>query len=279
MKRNLAETVVLITGASSGIGRATAQLIAQRGGSVVLVARTSEALNEVARECEQAGGRALAVPADVTDEAQVKAAAQRAIEHFGRVDVWVNDAAVSLLASFEEAPPDAFRRVIETNFFGYVHGARAILPHFRERKQGILINVASVMGKIGAPYATAYVASKFAVTGFSESLRMELQNFPGIHVCTVLPATIDTPLFQHAANFTGRAVNAPPPVYAPEEVAEAIVQTILRPQREVAVGNTRRMVAMRTLAPLLPFRTNGRKQDRKTALQRPAQRAFGGEPV
>lgn len=262
MRLNIADSVTVITGASSGIGRATAMKLAEQHGTVVLAARQADVLHEVARECEQIGGRALAVRTDVTDEEQVNQLARRAVETYGRIDAWVNDAAVTMLSRFEDAPADAFRRVMETNFFGYVYGARAVLPYFRKQGHGVLINVASVEGKVAAPYASAYVASKFAVTGFSESLRMELRDKPDIRVCTILPATIDTPLFQHAANYSGKAVRAMPPVYAPEDVAEAILETMRHPKREVMVGNAARMIAMRTFVPPLAERMVARKVER-----------------
>jgi len=270
MKSTISDRVTVITGASSGIGRATALSIAEQHGTVVLACRQSDALREVARECEALGGRALPVPTDVTDEAQVRNLAWQAADTYGRIDVWVNDAAVTLLGRFEEVPPDAFRQVIETNFFGYVYGARAVLPYFREQGRGILINVASVVGKVGAPYATAYGASKSAVIGFSDSLRMELRDAPDIHVCTVLPATIDTPLFQHAANYADREVRAMPPVYAPEEAADVIVGLIRHPKREATVGNARRMIAMRTLVPAaLTERMLANKVERQHFQDRP----------
>ncbi|MGX2029607.1 SDR family oxidoreductase [Methylocaldum gracile] len=281
MRLNIADSVIVITGASSGIGRATAMKVAEQHGTVVLAARQADVLHEVVRECEQIGGRALAVRTDVTDEEQVRQLARRAIETYGRIDVWVNDAAVTMLSRFEDAPADAFRRVIETNFFGYVHGARAVLPYFHKQGYGVLVNVASVVGKVAAPYASAYVASKFAITGFSESLRMELRDTPDIHVCTILPATIDTPLFQHAANYSGKAVQAMPPVYAPEDVAEAILETIRHPKREVTVGNAGRMIAMWNLAPPLAERMVARKVERRHFQDRPGPDSPGNlfEPM
>lgn len=267
----ISDTVTVITGASSGIGRATALRLAGEQGTVVLASRQADALQEVARECRERGGRALAVPTDVTDEAQVQNLARHAIEAFGRIDVWLNNAAVTALGEFEAVPSEVFRQVIETNFFGYVYGARAVLPYFREQQRGILINVASAVSKVGNPYATAYAASKAAILGFSDSLRMELRNIPGIHVCSVLPATIDTPLFQHAANFAGRAVQAMPPVYAPEEVAEAVTSLIRHPRREVTVGNAGRMIALRTLMPMaLSERLLASKVERRHFQDRPS---------
>ena len=273
--KTISESVVVITGASSGIARATAYEVARQKGTVVLASRQEAALVEVARECERMGAHALAVKTDVTDEEQVRNLARKAIENYGRIDAWVNAAAVTMLSRFEESPPEAFRRVIETNFFGYVHGARAVLPHFRQQGYGVLVNIASVVGKIGSPYASAYVASKFAITGFSESLRMELRDMPDIHVCTILPATIDTPLFQHAANFTGRVVQAMPPVYKPEMVAEAVVGCLQKPRREVPVGNTRRMITMRRLAPPLAERIIASKVHKQHFRDEPAPASRG----
>ena len=194
MTREIGNTVVVITGASTGIGRAAALKFAGQGATVVVSGRREPVLQRLAEHCEKLGGRALAIPADVTDQEAIKSLARRAIETFGRIDVWVNNAAVTLFARIEEAPYEAYRKVIETNLFGYIHGARAVLPYFRKQGSGTLINVSSVVGKIGSPFVSAYTTSKFGIVGLSKSLRMELQDAPDIHVCTVLPASIDTPL-------------------------------------------------------------------------------------
>lgn len=233
----LQDKVVVITGASSGIGRATALKFARKGATVVVAARREEPLREVAEECERLAGRSLAVITDVTREREVETLARRTVETFGRIDVWVNNASVTLFSRFEEAPPDDYRRVIETNLFGYIHGARAVLPYFREQGHGVLINNATVFAKVGAPYISAYVTSKFGIRGFSECLRTEVQG-DGIEVCTVLPASIDTPLFQHAGNFTGRAIQPLKPIYSAEKVARAIVRCAVRPRPELIVGRS-----------------------------------------
>jgi NAD(P)-dependent dehydrogenase (short-subunit alcohol dehydrogenase family) len=264
MPRAIKDSVVVITGASSGIGRATALKLALEGATLLLAARREAVLEEVAAECNRLGGRAIAVPTNVTDEAAVKALAQRAIDTFGRLDVWVNNAAVTLFARFEDAPTEVFRQVIETNVFGYVHGVRAALPYFREQGSGILINVDSVVGIGTQPYTSAYVMSKYAIRGMAGCLRMELNldQAHDIHVCTVLPATIDTPLFNQAANYTGRAAKAMDPVYPAESVADAIVGLIERPQREVIVGEAGYlMVGQSTLAPDLYEHTMAQQVD------------------
>lgn len=229
-------TVVVITGASSGIGRATARAFARRGASVVLAARRKEALDEVAQECRALGVRALAVPTDVSVEAEIDQLASRAIEEFGYFDVWVNNAGMGMNARVVDAPTDAFKKVIDTNLMGTVYGSRAALRHFVARKSGVLVQVSSVLGIMPAPFVGAYVASKFATVGLSSVLRQETLNLPSVHVCTVLPGSIDTPIYKQSANYSGLPVRAMPPVISVDRVARAIVGTVIFPRREVVVG-------------------------------------------
>ena len=233
--KQLANQVVVITGTSTGIGRATAIEFARRKATVVLAARREEVLRDLAGQCETLGGRALIFALDVSDPGAVAALARKANETFGRIDVWVNNAAVTAFGRLEETPLEVHRRVIEVNLLGYINGAHAVLPFFREQNSGVLINLSSQVGVFGIPLVSSYVATKFGIRGFSESIREELQGTK-IRVCTVLPASIDTPIFQHAANYTGRATQPLPPVLAANKVARAIVRLACSPRREVYVG-------------------------------------------
>jgi len=251
MRPALSDSIVVLTGASSGIGRATALAFARRGAAVVVCARREAPLESVVEQCRSAGAEGLAVPADVRDETSMRAVARRALDRFGRIDVWVNNAGVGALGAFETLPPDVFRGVVDTDFFGCVHGARAVLPHFMTQGHGVLINIASMLGKMAMPYYTAYAAAKFAVVGFGETLREELIG-TGVDVVTIMPAAIDTPFFEHAANYTGRALKPPRPVYDPMDVASSIVRAAEHPRREIFVGGAARaMHVLHTVSPAL----------------------------
>ncbi|HEY6561615.1 MAG TPA: SDR family oxidoreductase [Polyangiaceae bacterium] len=227
--------VVVITGASSGLGREAALQFARAGAALVLAARRLDALADTARLCREAGASVAYQETDVTSEAQVRALAERAMSEHGRIDVWVNNAGVTLFSLLEDQSFAEHRRVIETNLFGSMHGARAVIPIFKRQKEGVLINVGSVLSKIGQPFVPSYVISKFALRGLSETLRSELADYPDVHVCTLLPYTIDTPHFQSGANRVGRQARAMPPIQSPEKVARALVQLARKPRRELYV--------------------------------------------
>ena len=251
MARNLRDSVVVITGASSGIGRACAKLFASKGASVVLGARREGALREVAAECETGGGRALVVPTDVTDLGAVENLARGAVEEFGRIDVWVNNAAVISFGRFEEMPPEVNRRVVETNLLGAMHGAQAALPVLRRQGSGVLINVSSGFGLVGSPYQAAYTATKFGLRGFSQALRGELLG-TDISVSCLFPGAVDTPVYRYAGNFDGRSLGPKGRILPPEKVARAIVRNAERPRREVVVGSSvRALEALHALSPAL----------------------------
>jgi short-subunit dehydrogenase len=234
--QDLRGSSVIITGASSGIGRATALEFAKRGARVCLAARRGDVLQQVAKECQALGAQAISVPTDVTDADAVVALARAAEAVFGGIDVWVNNAGTGVAGSYHDAPLELHRKTIEVNLLGAMSGAYVVLPIFRRQKRGILINVVSMAAWVPNPFAASYTASKFGLRGFAASLRQELAGMPDIHVCGVFPAVIDTPIIEHGANYTGHAVEPPPFLYDAEDVAKSIVGLALVPRDEVAVG-------------------------------------------
>ena len=233
--------VVVITGASSGIGRGTALAFAARGDRVVLAARSTEKLADVVAECRTLGGAALAVPTDVSDEVAVQELVRRAVGEFGSIDAWVNAAAAWSYGRFEDTPPAVFRQIVETTLFGQIHAARAVVPQFRAQGYGVLVNVASLYGRLSSPYVSPYVTSKWGLLGFTEVLRQELRDAPGIAVCTILPGAVDTPIYRHAANYVGREIRPLPPVTSPDRVVRAVVRVVDRPKAQVVVGQTQHL--------------------------------------
>jgi short-subunit dehydrogenase len=231
------ETVV-ITGASSGIGKATALAFADQGASLALCARREHELEDTAAACRAAGAEVLTMIVDVARADEVTDLARRTIAAFGHIDVWINNAGVDSFGAFANMPLDAIERCLQVNLFGVIHGMKAALPHFLERNRGIIINNASLVGVVPTPFHAAYVASKFAIRGLSHSVRQELMGHPGIHVCTVCPSSIDTPLWQRGGNYSGRKIKPLDPVHPVEQVAAVILGLVRVPRREAFAGAT-----------------------------------------
>jgi NAD(P)-dependent dehydrogenase (short-subunit alcohol dehydrogenase family) len=256
MPRPVTDQVVVITGASSGIGLVTARELGRRGASVVLAARGAEALERAAADVERAGGRALAVPTDVAEWAEVEALAGRAVEEFGRIDTWVNGAAVSAYGEMEELPVEHIRRVIDVDLIGHVHGIKAALPHMRRQGAGTIIGIASGLGARAVPLQAPYCAAKAGVVGLMDALRVELEHAQsGIAVTTILPSSINTPLFDNASSRMGVRPAPIPPVYRPKAVADAIVHAAEHPVRDIVVGGGgKALTVSQRLSPMLTDR-------------------------
>lgn len=250
--KKLRDQVIVITGASSGIGLTTAELAAEAGARVVLSSRDEDALQKAVEGIRRKGGRAIYVVADVADADAVQQIATRAVQEFGGFDTWVNNAGIGMYGKAWEMPLADKRRMFDVNFWGVVHGCRAAVPHLR-RRGGTLINIGSIESDRAMPLMAAYAASKHAVKGYTDGLRMDLEaEGASIIVTLVKPAAIDTPFIEHAANYMEAEPEFPPPVYAPEVVARAILRCAERPTRDVTVGGAGRIVtAMGTVAPRL----------------------------
>ncbi len=231
--------VVVVTGASSGIGRATAHELSRLGARLVLSARSAVSLEAAAGECRALGGDVVTVVADVLDEDDVRRVRAAAVQRFGGLDAWVHTAAVVAYGRFEDVPAETFRRVLDTGVHGSVYAARVALEAFREQGHGTLVLTGSLLGEIATPYMSSYVTSKWAVRGLARVLAIEARETPDIHVCVVAPGGVDTPVYLQAANFAGRIGRPPPPVDPPEKVARAIVRTLVdhRPRRSVGPAN------------------------------------------
>jgi short-subunit dehydrogenase len=228
---------IVITGTSSGAGRAAALKFAEQQVNLVLAARNETALNEVKAECENLGAKVLVVPTDTSDAKAVISLANAANDWQGRVDIWINNAGVLAAGDFDKTPMAVHEQVIKTNLLGYMNGAHAVLPIFKAQGAGILINNISIGGFLPVPYGAGYTAAKFGLRGWSEALKGELAAWPDIHVCDLFPAFLDTPGIQHAGNNTGKVLKPAPPVYDPDRLAEAMVAVAQNPKANRYVGS------------------------------------------
>lgn len=241
--------VVVVTGASSGIGKAAALAFAARGDQLVLVARTAADLHAVALQSQ---GEPLILPADVTSAKELDEVSRAAVERFGRIDVWVDTAAVMAYGKFEDVPAEVFDRVVITDLLGPANVARTALKQFRAQGHGTLILVGSLLAHVTVPYMSAYVTAKWGQRGLIRTLRQETRDAKDIHVCSVAPGSVDTPIYTSAANYAGFVGRPPPPVDSPEIMARAILRQADRPGGEKSVGATNRLIEIgfNTLPPV-----------------------------
>jgi short-subunit dehydrogenase len=273
----IGEQVLVITGASSGIGLVTAQLAASKGARVLLAARNEADLSLAVEAIRAAGGRAAYQVCDVAEIVQVKALADRAIAEFGGFDTWVNDAAVSIYGKWSEVPLADARRQFDVNYWGVVHGTLTAVNHLRD-KGGSIINVASALADRAIPLQGNYAATKFAVKAFTDSLRMELEaDGVPISLTLVKPGSMDTPLFQKARTFLGVEPQPIPPVYTPDVAARAILEAAQRPKRDVIPGGMGKVVSLgEKLSPRLTDRYmertafDSQKTERQASADRPS---------
>jgi NAD(P)-dependent dehydrogenase (short-subunit alcohol dehydrogenase family) len=247
----IGQQVVVLMGASSGIGRDAALRFARRGAKVVVSARSQVGLASLVDQIRREGGEATFLTADVTQAEEVRRVAEHAAQTYGRLDTWVHLAAVTVYATFEETTPEEFKRVVETNLLGQVHGALAALPHLRREGRGALIHVSSLEALRSLPYHSAYGAAKHGIKGFAEVLRLELkrEGVP-ISVTNVMPASINTPLFNKARNKLEVKPKGLPPIYEPQVVSEAILYAAEHPVRNLFAGGAARQIAfLQALSP------------------------------
>ncbi len=245
--------VVLVTGASSGIGRAVAQEASRLGHHLVLMARTRWRLEQAADECRSLGAASVTTCAiDVADNAAVVSAVDELCQRLDAVDIVVQSAGVAAYGRFEELPVDVFDAVLATNVQGSANVVRAVLPRMRETDSGRIYLVGSVLGTIGVPEMSPYVVSKWAIRALARSLQLENRDRPGVHITLVTPGGVDTPIYRSAANFSGFEGRPPPPVYSPERVARAVVSTFANPPARLDVGVTNPVMTLGfTLMPKL----------------------------
>jgi short-subunit dehydrogenase len=232
----MSETVIL-TGAAGGVGRATARAFGQRGTKIVLVARDRESLERAKQEVEQVGGHALPFPADVADADALDVAAEAAEREFGAIDIWVNCAMATIFSPFVDITPEEYRRATEVTYLGYVYGTMAALRRMRRRNRGTIVQVGSALAYRAIPLQSPYCGAKFAIRGFTDSIRSELlHEGSNIHLTMVQMPALNTPQFDWALNKTGRRPQPVPPIFEPEVAAEAIVFAAHARRREVYVG-------------------------------------------
>ena|SRR5436190_7951835 len=271
--------VIVITGASSGFGKGTALRFAEAGASVILAARRGRLLQELQARCEDLGGSALAIPTDVSRMADVERLFEKTMEEFGRIDVWLNDAGVGAIGPFEKVPLKEHHQVVMTDLMGTISGSYFAYRQFLRQGSGILINIASELGRHTVPYYSSYTAAKHGVVGLSDSLRQELtaNDITEIHVCTVMPTAHDTPFFDHAGNHTGREVLAPDPLHDPENVVETLYRLVQNPKDEKIVGGDGIVkILMKNLAPKVQEKRAAQQMHEQQMVEQPPAEETSG---
>jgi short-subunit dehydrogenase len=233
---------VVITGGSSGVGRAAAEAFALEGCNIVVAARGKEALDETVSLCRDLGVAALGVPTDVSIAADVQNLANKALQFNGRIDIWINNAGVMASGKFEEIPMDLNEQVIKTNLFGYMHGAYSVLPIFKKQQDGILINNISIGGFMPAPYSAVYSATKFGIRGMMECLHGEISDFPNVHICNLYPQIQRSTGNMHSAKFSGLDFKIPPFAADPRDTAAKFVELAKNPKKELFPDITSRLL-------------------------------------
>jgi NAD(P)-dependent dehydrogenase (short-subunit alcohol dehydrogenase family) len=229
--------VLLVTGASSGIGRAVALQASAAGQHVALVSRGKQSLAAAARECELAGAASvMTLPADVGDDAAVRDAVQAVVDRHGRLDAVVQSAGVAAYGRTEDVPPEVFEGVLRTNLLGAVNVARHVLPVLRRQQRGSLVQIGSVIGHIAVPLMSPYVLSKWGVRALLRQLQLENRDLPDVHLMYLAPGGVDTPIYLQAANYAGFVGRPPPPVASPEHVASVVMRRLERPRKSTQVG-------------------------------------------
>lgn len=273
MSQRFREQVVVITGASSGIGRALARAFAQEGAKVALIARGREGLEAAANELTARGGEAMVLTLDVSDAAAVDRAANQVVATWGHIDVWVNNAIVSVFAPVMQTHHAEYRKVMEVNFLGYVHGTQAALRAMSLRGQGLIMQIGSSLSYRSIPLQSAYCASKAAVRGFTDSLRSELiRERSGVRLTMVHLPAVNTPQFEVVRNRLDAHPHPVPPTYQPEVIAEAIVNAALHPRRETWVtwSVAKAILAQRLFPGLIDHYLAGRAWDGQSTTRLPA---------
>ncbi|HXH31073.1 MAG TPA: SDR family oxidoreductase [Bacteriovoracaceae bacterium] len=233
---NLKNVTVVITGPTSGIGKAAALCFAKEGANVVLASRNEPVLQELANECIAFGGNAVALQTDVTDKESVKDLMKNALSYFGKIDVWINNAGVGAVGEFTQTPLEVHEQVIRTNLLGPLYGSYYVLQYFIEQQRGTIINTNSTGAYVGSPFSVGYSASKFGFRGLSEALRYEMKRYPNIHICDIFAAFVDSPGMHHAANYMGKELKPAPPLVDPVTVAQTMVALAKKPKDMVRLG-------------------------------------------